>query len=444
MDATADAQLVRAIGSRRLTASIVNVMVGAGIFVLPATVASGLGRGAPVAYIVCAGLMALIVTCFAAAGSRVSLTGGLYAYIEVAFGPFAGFVAGVLYSVMAAFAVASVASALAGSILAFWPALTSGVVRAALLAAIFAAVAVVNLRGVTPGARLVELVTVAKLLPLLVFLAAGLPLLRADRVLVDHMPAASLLGQTSIVLIYIFGGIEVALVPSGEIRNPARTVPRAVYMGLAFTTMLYLAIQAVAQSVLGPALPDFAAAPLAEASGKLLGNAGRSMVLIGAIVSMFGYVSGDMLSSPRALFAFGRDGILPRVFASVHPRFHTPQLAIGVYATIVALLAISSSFTQLAILANVTALTLYLMCIAASWELQRRDVRSAGGAPFVLPAGPLIPLLAGTVALWLLAQASGRELRVLGLVLAVAGLGYVIRADIPLFRRRSSSGPSRP
>jgi basic amino acid/polyamine antiporter, APA family len=422
-----DAQLMRAIGPARLTITIVNLMVGAGIFVLPAMVASGLGRGAPIAYLVCAGLMALIVTCFAAAGSRVSLTGGLYAYIEVAFGPFVGFVAGVLYAVMAAFAVASVASALAGSIMALTPAIATPAWRAALLGAIFAAVALVNIRGVTPGARLIELVTAAKLLPLVALVVAGLPMLRADRVLVEQMPSASLLGHTSIVLIFVFAGIEVALVPSGEIRNPARTVPVAVYAGLAFTTLLYLAIQAVAQSLLGPPLPDFATAPLAETAGRLFGHPGRTMVLAGAIVSMFGYVSGDMLSSPRALFALGRDGILPRAFAVVHPRFRTPHLAISVYAILVALVAISSSFTQLAILANVTALTLYLMCIAAAWELQRRDVRANGAAPFVLPAGPLVPLLAAGVTVWLLSHASGRELRVLALVLAVASVFYFIR-----------------
>jgi basic amino acid/polyamine antiporter, APA family len=427
MNRTADAGLVRAIGLRRLTASIVNLMVGAGIFVLPAIVASEMGRAAPVAYVVCAGLMALIVTCFAAAGSRVSLTGGLYAYVEVAFGPLVGFIGGVLYMVMAAFAVATVASALAGSITAMWTAMATPLGRTALLCLIFGTVALVNVRGVTPGARLIEAVTVAKLLPLLLLVAVGVPSLRADRVLVDHLPPASLLGQSSLMLIFVFEGIEIALVPSGEIRNPSRTVPRAVYAGLAFTTLLYLAIQAVAQSILGPSMADFSAAPLAEAAGRLLGSPGRTIVLAGAVVSMFGYVSGDMLSSPRALFALGRDGILPSAFAAVHPRFHTPQIAIAVYAIVVAGLAISSSFNQLAILANVTALTLYLMCIAASWELQRRDVRTDGAAPFVLPAGPLVPILAAIVTLWFLSHASRREFGVLALVLAVASLLYFIR-----------------
>src|SRR5207247_67685 len=152
----ADAALVRAIGVRRLTASIVNVTVGAGIFVLPAVVAGRLGPAAPLAYLVCGTLMALIVLCFASAGSRVSLTGGLYAYVEVAFGPFVGFLAGVLYWLMASFAVASVASAFAGSIAAAWtPAATPGA-RALLLAVVFAVLAAINVRGVTFGARLVE------------------------------------------------------------------------------------------------------------------------------------------------------------------------------------------------------------------------------------------------------------------------------------------------
>src|SRR5712692_3636588 len=154
MPISSEAGLVRAIGARQLTASIINVTIGAGIFVLPAAAAAGLGPAAPLAYIVCAALMALIVSCFAAAGSRVSLTGGVYAYVEVAFGPFVGFLAGVLYFLMATFAVASVASAFAGSVGAMWPIASTAVGRGALIAALFALLATVNVRGVKPGIRL--------------------------------------------------------------------------------------------------------------------------------------------------------------------------------------------------------------------------------------------------------------------------------------------------
>jgi amino acid transporter len=427
MAAASDTGLVRAISARQLTASIVNVTIGAGIFVLPAVASGGLGAAAPIAYIVCAALMALIVCCFAAAGSRVSLTGGVYAYVEIAFGPFVGYLAGVLYFVMATFAVASVSSAFAGSVGALWPAASTPVARAVLIAALFSMLAAVNVRGVTPGVRLVETMTVAKLLPLVLLITVGIWSVNPEYLRWPGMPAGTAIGQTAIVLIFAFAGLEIALVPSGEVRDPARSVPRAVFSALSITTMLYLMIQTVAQGLLGPAIANFSTAPLAEAAGRVLGKGGRLIVLIGAVVSMFGYTSGDMLGSPRTLFAFARDGVLPPVIARIHPRYHTPSVAIVVYACIVASVAISSSFTQLAVLANVTALTLYLMCVVASYELQRRDVRADGAIPFAVPGGPVVPVLAAAVIVWLLSNATRREFGVEALVLAVATLFYFIR-----------------
>ena len=250
--------LVRAIGVRGLTASIVNVTIGAGIFVLPAVASAGLGAAAPIAYVVCAVLMALIVSCFAAAGSRVSLTGGVYAYVETAFGPFVGFLAGVLYFLMSTFAVASVSNALAGSIGALWPPAASPAVRAIVIAGLFAVLAIVNVRGVTGGVRVVEIVAVAKLLPLLILVAGGIWLVNPVYLRWPGLPDAAAIGKTAIVLIFAFVGLEVALVPSGEVRDPARTVPRALFSALAITTTLYLLIQTVAQGLLGESMANYA------------------------------------------------------------------------------------------------------------------------------------------------------------------------------------------
>jgi len=439
---SADDQLIRAIGAGTLTANIINITIGAGIFVLPAVAAEGLGAAAPVAYVVCAALMALIVACFAAAGSRVSLTGGLYAYIEVAFGPFVGFLAGVLYWLMASFAVASVASAFAGSIGALASPADNPIARGLIIAALFGVLAALNVRGVRSGSRVVQAVTVAKLLPLVVFVAAGLWFMDWGAVRWPALPGVGAIGKTAIVLIYAFAGVEVALVPSGEIRDPSRTVPRAVFTALALTTTFYLLIQGVAQGLLGASLVTYASAPLAEAASRVLGDAGRLMVLGGAVVSMFGYVSGDMLGSPRSLFALGRDGVLPPVLARVHPVYRTPHVAIVVYGCLVAVLAISSSFRQLAILANVAALTLYLACVGAAFELQRRDVRG-DGEPFSVPGGPAIPMLAAAVILWLLSNATRKEFSIEGLVLAVAAVFYFIRMTGGQTRGRSQRQPER-
>jgi APA family basic amino acid/polyamine antiporter len=422
-------KLVRAIGFPTLTANIINLTIGAGIFVLPAVASANLGPAAPIAYVVCACLMGLIVTCFASAGSRVSVTGGLYAYIEVAFGPFIGFLAGVLFWLMAAFAVASVASAFAGSLAVLVPAAAGALPRAAVITLTFAALAAINVRGVASGSRVVQVATVAKLLPLAVLVIAGIWFVNLEALRWTEPLSREAVGRTCIILIYAFAGVEVALSPTGEVRDPSRTVPRAVFTALAVTTTFYLLIQSVAQGLLGASLTTYAAAPLAEAASRVLGQSGRTLVLLGATVSMFGYMSGDMLGSPRALYAFGRDGSLPSAIASIHSRFRTPYVAIAIHAAIVAALALSSSFTQLAILANVSALTLYLTCVAASFELQRRDVRS-DGAPLVLPGGALIPALAIVVIIWMLSHATRREFAVEAAVLILAAAFYGIRRRI--------------
>jgi amino acid transporter len=424
--ASAEAGLVRAIGVRRLTAILVNVTVGAGIFVLPATAAAGLGPAAPFAYLACAIAMALIVACIAAAGSRVAITGGIYAYTDAGLGPFVGFLAGALYWAAALFGGASVAVAFVGSVAVLWPAADQGAIRIVLIAGAISGLAWVNVRGVTLGARVIELLTVAKLVPLGVLVAAGVWLAPIDPGTLLPAPSVAAVGQTAILLIFAFVGIEVALVPSGEIREPDRTVPRAAFLALAFTTLLYLSVQAIAQAVLGPEMSEYAAAPLAETAARLLGPAGRLLVLTGTAISMFGYLSGDMLCSPRALFAFGRDRLLPPALAAVHPRFLTPWIAILVHSALLGALALTGSFAGLLVIANVATLSLYLLCAVAAYELQRRDVRS-GGAPFVLPGGPLIPIAAAAVILWLLSQATAREYVVTGAVVAVAAAYYGVR-----------------
>jgi basic amino acid/polyamine antiporter, APA family len=370
--------------------------------------------------------MALIVTCIAAAGSRVALTGGIYAYTERGLGSFVGFVAGVPYWAAASLGAATLSHAFVSPIALVWPAADQGAPRIAIVAIVFGGLAWVNIRGVALGSRVVEAMTIAKLLPLAMLVAVGAWMAPIDPTAWLPAPPMAMVGQTAIVLIFAFVGIEVALVPSGEIREPARTVPRAVFLALAFTTLLYLAIQAVAQSVLGPAMKDYSSAPLAEAAARLLGPSGRALVLAGTAVSIFGYLSGDMLCTPRALFAFGRDGLLPQATASVHPRFRTPWVAILVHAAIVAALSTTGGFTELLVMANVATLMLYLCCVVAAYQLQRRDVR-AGGPPFVLPGGPLIPMAASAIILWLLWQATARELLVTGAIIAVATLWYVCR-----------------
>src|SRR3989441_2620379 len=388
-----DHQLVRGIGIPALTANIVSSTIGAGIFVIPATVARGLGPAAPLAFICCAVAMVLFVTCFAIAGSRVSLTGGLYAYVEVAFGRYVGFLAGMLYFLTALGAVAGVVNVLANSVALVVPFLGGPVMRIIVMLAVYGSLVLINIRGVRQGAGAVTVITLAKLLPLLLFICAGIFFIHAPNLAWSGWPGSKALGDSVILLIFAFVGIEVALIPSGEVKNPARTVPRSAYLALVITTIIYILIQLVAQGTLGVDLANYKNAPLAEAAAKFLGNIGRTILLAGATVSAFGFVTSDILSSPRIIFAFGRDGALPAWFAHVHPRYRSPDVAIITYALIAFALSVSSSFETLAVLSNVAILLMYLLCCASVWPLIRREVPPDQRA-LVFPGMRIVPALA--------------------------------------------------
>jgi basic amino acid/polyamine antiporter, APA family len=434
-----DHQLVRGIGTPALTANIISSTIGAGIFVLPALMAKTLGPAALLAFVCCAIAMVLFVTCFAIAGSRVSLTGGLYAYVEVAFGRYVGFLAGALYGLTALGAVAGVVNVLINSIAVAVPVLGSGPLRIILMILIYGSLVLINVRGVRGGAGAVTIVTFAKLVPLLVFVCAGIFFIHPANLTWQDWPDSKSLGDSVILLIFAFVGIEVALIPSGEVKNPARTVPRSAYLALVITTIIYMMIQLVAQGTLGADLANYRDAPLAEAAAGFLGNIGHKLLLAGAAISAFGFVTSDILSSPRILFAFGRDGVLPRWFAHVHPRYRSPDVAIVAWTVLAFALSITGTFERLAVLSNVAVLLMYLLCCAACWFLVQRDVRS-DGKPFNFTGMQIVPGLAIAAILWILGQAALSEssvgndtragLQLAAVVLVIASVLYFLRRSV--------------
>lgn len=430
--ASPDSLLVRGLGVRQLAATIFNYTVGSGIFVLPALVVAQLGGAAPLAYLLCAVVMGLVVLVFAEAGSRVSATGGPYAYVETALGPLTGFVAGVLLCVNDIAAAGAIAALLAGSV-ARLLGLTGPVAQGAIVTLLVAGLAAINIRGVRWGARVVEVFTAAKLVPLLFFVLVGVFFVSPANLHLGTLPSAGKLASTAGVLLFAFTGIEAALLPSGEVRDPSRTVPRAAILALGFTTLLYLAVQAVAQGVMGQALAGDTVAPLSTAAGTFAGRVGLTLLLAGASVSMFGWLTGSLLAGPRGLFALGRDGFLPRRVAAVHPRFHTPHVAIMTYAALALGLALSGTFERLAVLSNLAALGLYFLSAIAVWVLRRRGVRGHG-EPFRMPGGATIPVLACLVVAWVVSQTiKAPEFAAFGVVLAVAVVVWAVR------RRRAGS-----
>jgi len=423
-------------GVRALTASSFNMTVGSGIFVLPATVALMIGGAAPVAYIICAVAMALVVLCFAEAGSRVSATGGGYAYASAAFGPYIGLLSGsLLYAGAGVLASAAVMNVFASTLAVMVPALGAPPARYTIMALGYGSLALVNIRGARPGVHTMELFSLGKLIPLLALAVFGVFAMHPANLVIPAMPTAAVMGRACVTLIFAFLGFENALNPSGEVKDSHRTVPRAVLLALGLVTVLYLTIQMVAAGVLGPQLAKETAAPLAATAGVVFGPVGSTIILVGTLISTFGYLSGDVLTSPRALFALSEQGMLPPWLSKVHPVRRTPWLAIMTHVVLAFTLASTGSFVKLIVVANVAVLLMYGVVCLGVLALRRKGVR-AGGDPFVVPGGPIVPVAAAIVLAAILWTATVQEWEATAIVLALATVLYAVSNAM---RRRAAA-----
>jgi APA family basic amino acid/polyamine antiporter len=395
-----DALLSRALGVRQFAANIFNYTVGSGIFLLPATAVIALGTAAPLAYVACAIVIGLVVLCFAENGSRVSATGGSYAYVETAMGPMFGFIAGCLVLTTGLFAASGILNGFVQSVFALFKFAAPAWLAKAAIVSLVVALVLINMRGVRTGARVLEAITVLKLLPLLLFVGIGVFFIEPANLKWTDVPDVSTVLGSAGIIIFAFSGIEGATVPSGEVKNTSRTVPLAIFVALGGVTLLYLAIQFVALGIMGLDLAHTGRTPLAEAAGVAFGPAARTFMIAAAVVSMFGYLTANMLSEPRGLFAMSRDRFLPRVLTTVHPIFRTPNVAIVAYGCFVAFFAVVGTFEWLTRFSNLAALSLYFLCAVSTLLLRKRNVR-ADGEPFVIPGGPLVPVAACIAVVWL-------------------------------------------
>ncbi len=423
-----DEGLVRVIGTGALGLSVVNMVVGAGIFVLPGLVAAELGSAAILAYLICSVTVALVFLCFAEVGSRVSRSGGCYAYIEEAFGPFTGFIASILFWFgFAALADAAITVIMVDSIAVVFPVLGKTVPRAVFIIAVLTFLAAVNIQGVKAGVRLFIFNTLAKLVPLLLLLCAGLFMVNIENLVIPEWPSITSIGSGTILLFYAFNGAESALNASGEIKSPARTVPLGLMLGLGGILLLYIGLQTVSQGVLGPELANNTKAPLVAVATEVFGEWGGKMLIAGAVISIYSTLSGDMLGAPRVIFASSLDDNLPRYLGKVHPQHKTPYTAIIFFSIVVAVFALSGTFKFLAVVASGSILLIYLGVSLATLRLRQRDGLPKDGE-FRLPFGPLIPLLSCAIVGWLLVQIPPDEAITVSALVGSCIVVYVIRS----------------
>jgi len=414
--------LVRAIGRWSLVALVINTCIGGGIFGVPTVAASLVGKDAWLAWLIGGAANAPVMACYAEVGSRFRVAGGSYIFARAALGRLAAIQVGWFSLLIRVLSAAGVANVFVGYLGSFFPTMTQPAKRAMVLAGVLGGLAIINVLGVRSGAALSNVFTVSKLVPLFLLASVGgiLALLHGSSGGVSVEPVADPQWLRAILLMgYGYGGYDTAMMPLGESKNPQRDVPFALGVSLAVMVALFIVIQAVTTYWVGIPVTDH---PLADAAQRFLGGAGVTIVSLGALISCFGHMSGNVLGVPRVTFALAQNGDFPGFFGSVHRRFRTPWISIILFAGFVWTFANFGSFRWNAFVSSAGRLVVYCSVAVALIMLRRREHEPA---PFTLPGGVGIALVAIAICGFLLSQMGGGELVVMLITLAVGTLNWV-------------------
>ena len=429
--------LVRGIRQWDLVGVVINSMIGAGIFVLPAKAYGLIGAYSLIAFVICAFVVVLIILCFAEVSSRFTETGGPYRYAREAFGPAVGFQVGWMNWIARISAYATNCNLLVVYLSFFWPASGSGYLRAIVITAITLSLTAINYIGVRNAAITSNFFTIAKLLPLLLFITTGLFFLTPDNFTLGDYPEYGSFSTAVLLLIYAFTGFENAGVPAGEIVNPRRNMPIAILVAIAIVAVVYILIQVVSIGT----LPNLGGTerPLADAASRFLGPIGASIIAAGAITSVIGNLNVAILSTPRILFAMSIHHELPKALAAVHQRFRTPYVAIVTTAALMLALTLSSTLIYALTVSTIARLLAYGATCAALPTLRRK--KDAPQALLTIPAGNIISVVAILLSLWLLSNSTITEARD-SAVAAVVGLVIYVAYRLTASKRAGNSFPN--
>ena len=417
--------LKRALGRWDLTAIGVNQVIGGAIFLLPSDVARLVGPWGPLAFMAVGLLSLSIALCFAEVGSRFEKTGGPYLPARAAFGKFIGFEVGWMMWFTRVTSQASVANGLALALAFYWPAVALGAPRMMLIAGLTIVLTAINVLGIKQSSWVVNGLTIGKLAPLTLFILVGVWYIDPSHFAVMPAVTREQVSSAAILLIFAYGGYEVTGVLAGEAANPRKDVPFAFVATLIAVTIVMSLASLVATGV----VPDLGASktPLADGAAIFLGATGALLISVGAAISTTGNNMGQILNGSRTIFALAENGDLPRWFARVHPRYHTPSNSILFTAAVALTLALTGSFVALAAVSAIARLVMYLAVCASTLVLRNRvPAGDVGPAKFTVAGGPVVPVLAMIVALGILAGASRAQLTAGAGALAAGAVLFVV------------------
>jgi len=424
-----EADLVRGIRRWDLVAIAINGIIGAGIFGLPSRVYGLIGTYSLIAFVACALVVALIILCFAEVSSRFEETGGPYLYAREAYQPAVAFEIGWLIWLARVTAFAANCNLLINYVSFFWLPATNPLWRATIIVFVVAVLALINLLGIRQAAIVSNVFTIGKLVPIIIFIAAGLFFLNRQAYEFGPTPNTSDFSKSVLLLVYAFTGFEMATIPAGEVRDPQRSLPRALLIAILVVAVIYILIQVVCVGTL-PGLAQ-SQKPLADAGSQFLGAAGGAIISAGAVISITGNLNILLLSGSRLPFAMSEQKQLPEFIGTVHKRFFTPYVSILITAGLMLFLTLKSSFLTALTISTIARLITYgSTCLALPLFRARKD---APAALFRLPGGTVIAVLSLLLIVWLLLHSTFDEAVASAYA---AGAGLVIYLCYWLVNRR--------
>lgn len=412
--------LIRAIGRWALTAAVINSVIGSGVFGLPSTLAGFAGAWSPLTVLIAGVGVFVIVLCVAEVGSRFDEPGGPYLYARDAFGPAFGFQIGWLHLWTRLLSGAAVLNVLSAYLAPLVPWAGTPVGRASVMIFAMTLVTLVNVIGVRQASWTINAFTIAKLLPLLLVIILGL--IHFDRSVLDTQTVVEPKWTDAVlILMFAYGGFESGIVAGSESRDPKKDTAFALITAMLAITVIYCLIQLAVVGV----LPNAAAskAPIAETLRVLLGPVGLTVGSIAVIISVYGWLTGFSLMSPRIMYSMAERREFPQIFARVHPTFRTPHVAIITNSAIALALGLISNFGQLATFSAISRLGIYISMCAALIALRKKQ-----GLPdtFRAPGGPVLAVIGIAFGIWLLSTRKLDQAWLLPVVVAIGGVMWLI------------------
>lgn len=395
----------------------INAIIGSGIFLIPNKVAAKVGNASLWVILFDAFLVMTLALCFAEMATRFKRNGGAYLYTKAAFGDFVGFEVGILKWVISLTSWAALSVAFATVLGQVIPSLSSPFMLKTIALSSIAILTLLNLRGVQASEVANNLLTISKLVPLIFLVAIGVFFIKFDYI-VPSSPLNVSGGEFAsavIIMFYAFTGFESLSIAAADMENPEKNIPKTIVIVMLFVSVFYLAIQAVVSGVLGPELAN-SKAPLADALGLAVGNWGKQLILIGSVISIGGINLAISFLTPRLAQSLAEDGNLPKALAKYNSS-GVPVYAVLVSAALVIPLALTGSFAKIAAINVVVRFSQYIPTCLAVLVLRKKH----GPAPgFQVPFGPVIPLIAIVVSIWLLINSPTDRL-IIGAGALVAG-----------------------